>query len=120
LARLAAPVLHARTLQPVSGSDIDLQLRCSYTPDQGSTRIERVLASGTGARIVTSHDDICLIEFQVPASQDFRLAHKELDQILKRAQARPLAVGVHRDRQLLQFCYTAEVADSVLKLLDDV
>ena len=37
LARLAAPVLHARTLQPVSGSDIDLQLRCSYTPDQGST-----------------------------------------------------------------------------------
>lgn len=33
---------------------------------------------------------------------------------------RPLAVGVHRDRQLLQFCYTAEVADSVLKLLDDV
>ncbi|EHP9126442.1 bifunctional aspartate kinase/homoserine dehydrogenase II [Salmonella enterica subsp. enterica serovar Infantis] len=120
LARLAAPVLHARTLQPVSGSDIDLQLRCSYTPDQGSTRIERVLASGTGARIVTSHDDICLIEFQVPASQDFRLAHKELDHILKRAQARPLAVGVHRDRQLLQFCYTAEVADSVLKLLDDV
>ncbi len=43
LARLAAPVLHARTLQPVSGSEIDLQLRCSYTPDQGSTRIERVL-----------------------------------------------------------------------------
>ena len=36
LARLAAPVLHARTLQPVSGSEIDLQLRCSYTPDQGS------------------------------------------------------------------------------------
>ncbi len=65
LARLAAPVLHARTLQPVSGSDIDLQLRCSYQPDQGSTRIERVLASGTGARIVTSHDDVCLIEFHV-------------------------------------------------------
>ncbi len=64
LARLAAPVLHARTLQPVSASDIDLQLRCSYTPEQGSTRIERVLASGTGARIVTSHDDVCLVEFQ--------------------------------------------------------
>lgn len=70
LARLAAPVLHTRTLQPVSGSDIDLQLRCSYTPDEGSTRIERVLASGTGARIVTSHDDVCLIEFQVPAQHD--------------------------------------------------
>ena len=60
----AAPVLHARTLQPVSASDIDLQLRCSYTPEQGSTRIERVLASGTGARIVTSHDDVCPVEFQ--------------------------------------------------------
>ena len=119
LARLAAPVLHARTLQPVSGSEIDLQLRCSYTPDQGSTRIERVLASGTGARIVTSHDDVCLIEFQVPASQDFKLAHKEIDQILKRAQVRPLAVGVHNDRQLLQFCYTSEVADSALKILDE-
>ncbi len=71
LARLAAPVLHART-QPVSGQEIDLQLRCSYTPDQGSTRIERVLASGTGARIVTSHDDVCLIEFQVPTSPGFQ------------------------------------------------
>ena len=98
LARLAAPVLHARTLQPVSGSDIDLQLRCSYTPDQGATRIERVLASGTGARIVTSHDDVCLIEFRVPASQDFKLAYKEIDQLLKRAQVRPLAVGVHACR----------------------
>lgn len=119
LARLAAPVLHARTLQPVSGSDIDLQLRCSYTPEQGSTRIERVLASGTGARIVTSHDDVCLIEFRVPAGQDFKLAHKELDLIFKRAQLRPLAVGVHADRKLLQFCYTSEVADSALRLLDE-
>ncbi|MDE9448700.1 bifunctional aspartate kinase/homoserine dehydrogenase II, partial [Xenorhabdus bovienii] len=51
LARLAAPVLHTRTLQPVSVSDIDLQLRCSYQPEQGSTRIERVLATGTGAKI---------------------------------------------------------------------
>ena len=118
LARLAAPVLHARTLQPVSGSDIDLQLRCSYTPDQGSTRIERVLASGTGARIVTSHDDICLIEFRCLRA-DFKLAHKDIDTILKRAQVRPLAVGVHNDRQLLQFCYTAEVVDSALKILDE-
>jgi len=119
LARLAAPVLHARTLQPVSGSNIDLQLRCSYHPEQGSTRIERVLASGTGARIVTSHDDVCLIEFLVPSGQDFKLAHKEIDLILKRAQVRPLAVGAHADRNLLQLCYTSEVVDSVFKLLDE-
>ncbi len=62
LARLAAPVLHTRTLQAVFGSNIDLQLRCSYQPEQGSTRIERVLASGTCAKIITSHDDVCMIE----------------------------------------------------------
>ncbi|WLS78778.1 bifunctional aspartate kinase/homoserine dehydrogenase II [Erwinia pyri] len=119
LARLAAPVLHTRTLQPVSGSDIDLQLRCSYQPEQGSTRIERVLASGTGARIVTSHDDVCLIEFQVPPQHDFASLHKEIDHLLKRAQLRPLATGVHPDRNLLQLCYTSEVVSSALNLLQD-
>ncbi|MBJ3815229.1 bifunctional aspartate kinase/homoserine dehydrogenase II [Shimwellia pseudoproteus] len=119
LARLAAPVLHARTLQPVSGSDVDLQLRCSYTPEQGSTRIERVLASGTGARIVTSHDGVCLIEYRVPAGQDVKLALKDIDSVLKRMQVRPLATGVHPDRHLLQFCYTAEVADSALQILQE-
>lgn len=92
LARLAAPVLHARTLQPVSSSDIDLLLRRSYQPEQGSTRIERVLASGTGAKIVTSHDDVCLIELTIPPQHDFALVHKEMELVLKRAQIKPLAV----------------------------
>ncbi|MEY8712363.1 bifunctional aspartate kinase/homoserine dehydrogenase II [Mangrovibacter phragmitis] len=120
LARLAAPVLHTRTLQPVSGSDIDLQLRCSYNPEQGSTRIERVLASGTGARIVTSHDDVCLIELQLAPEQDFRQAQKEVDTVLKRAQLRPLAIGVHPDRHLLQLCYTSEVVNSAWQQLQDI
>ncbi len=117
LARLAAPVLHTRTLQPVSGSDIDLLLRCSYQPEQGSTRIERVLASGTGAKIVTSHDDVCLIELTVAAEHDFIQVQKDLDLALKRAQIKPLAVGVHRDRRLLQLCYTSEVVNSVFQTL---
>lgn len=58
-------MLHTRTLQPVSVSDIDLQLRCSYQPEQGSTKIERVLASGTGAKIVTNHDEVCLIDIRL-------------------------------------------------------
>ncbi|MEZ9600181.1 bifunctional aspartate kinase/homoserine dehydrogenase II, partial [Vibrio sp. 10N.286.46.A8] len=53
LARLAAPVLHSRTLQPVAQSAMDLSLRCSYQPEAGSTQIERVLASGRGAKIIT-------------------------------------------------------------------
>lgn len=119
LARLAAPVLHTRTLQPVSGSDIDLQLRCSYQPEQGSTRIERVLASGSGAKIVTSHDDVCLIELQIAGHHDFSLAQKEIDLLLKRAQIKPLATGIHPDRNLLQLCYTPEVVNSALRVLED-
>lgn len=117
LARLAAPVLHARTLQPVANSDIDLQLRCSYQPEQGSTRIERVLASGTGARIVTSHDDVCLIELKVESGQDFDLFYKELKPIFAREQLTPLAVGLHPDRRLIQLCYTSEVVESAAELL---
>ncbi|AOF13239.1 TPA: bifunctional aspartate kinase/homoserine dehydrogenase II [Yersinia enterocolitica] len=119
LARLAAPVLHTRTLQLVSGSDIDLQLRCSYQPEQGSTRIERVLASGSGAKIVTSHDDVCLIELQIAGHHDFSLAQKEIDLLLKRAQIKPLATGIHPDRNLLQLCYTSEVVNSALRVLED-
>ena len=119
LARLAAPVLHTRTLQPVSGSNIDLQLRCSYQPEQGSTRIERVLASGTGAKIVTSHDDVCLIELQLAAHQNFEQIAKEVDALLQRVQIRPLATGIDRDSQLLQLCYTSEVANSALDVLQD-
>ncbi len=118
LARLAAPVLHARTLQPVSASDIDLQLRCSYSPEQGSTRIERVLASGTGAKIVTSHDDVCLIDVHIPAQHDFVRVHKEIEQYANRAQVRPLAIGVHADRNLVQLCYTSEVVDSAWRALE--
>ncbi|WP_315709026.1 bifunctional aspartate kinase/homoserine dehydrogenase II [Brenneria uluponensis] len=118
LARLAAPVLHTRTLQPVSGSDIDLQLRCSYQPEQGSTRIERVLASGTGAKIVTSHDDVCLIEVKIPEEHDFQRVQKDVEQLLKRAQIKPLATGVHQDRSLLQLCYTSEVVESAWQTLE--
>ncbi|WJV53740.1 bifunctional aspartate kinase/homoserine dehydrogenase II [Prodigiosinella aquatilis] len=118
LARLAAPVLHTRTLQPVSGSDIDLQLRCSYQPEQGSTRIERVLASGTGAKIVTSHDDVCLIEVKIPEEHDFQRVQKDVEQLLKRVQIKPLATGVHQDRSLLQLCYTSEVVESAWQILE--
>ncbi|WP_162473641.1 bifunctional aspartate kinase/homoserine dehydrogenase II [Serratia microhaemolytica] len=120
LARLAAPVLHTRTLQPVSASDVDLQLRCSYQPEQGATRIERVLASGNGAKIVTSHDDVCLIEWQLPAEQDIKQWQKELDLLLSRMQVRPLALGAHPDRNLLQLCYTAEVADFAYQALQQI
>ncbi|OTA18652.1 aspartate kinase [Xenorhabdus beddingii] len=119
LARLAAPVLHTRTLQPVSISNIDLQLRCSYQPEQGSTRIERVLASGNGAKIVTSHDDVCLIELHISSAHDFKQIYKDIDSLLKRAQIRPLATGLHADCNLIQLCYTSEIVNSAFAVLQD-
>lgn len=119
LARLAAPVLHTRTLQPVSASNIDLHLRCSYQPEQGSTHIERVLASGTGARIVTSHDDVGLIDIHIPHHDDFSVRQLEIEQLLQRAQMRPLAMGRHPDRNLLQLCYTSELIKSAWTLLQN-
>lgn len=114
LARLASSVLHTRTLQPITGSDIDLQLRCSYQPEHGSTRIERVLASGRGARIVTSHDDCYVIDYQLAQGDDFHLMRRQLERLLERAGLRALAVGLHPARSLIQLCYIAEVAGSVL------
>jgi aspartokinase/homoserine dehydrogenase 2 len=70
-----------------------------------------VLASGTGARIVTSHDDVCLIEFQVPRAR-FQTGATEIDVISETRPGASAGVGVHADRKLLQFCYTSEVADS--------
>lgn len=39
--------------------------------------------------------------------------------MLKRSQLRPLATGVHRDRHMIQLCYTAEVVESAMKLLEE-
>ncbi|WP_036826389.1 bifunctional aspartate kinase/homoserine dehydrogenase II, partial [Photobacterium sanctipauli] len=119
LARLAAPVLHSRTLQPVAQSAIDLTLRCSHQPESGSTRVERVLASGRGAKIITSLDDVCLIELDVARSHDFAPILAELERLLQRAQLLPLAQYAAADKGQIQLAYTAEVVNSVLALLQD-
>ncbi len=119
LARLAAPVLHTRTLQPVSSSNIELQLRSSYQPKEGSTRIDRMLLPTIGVKMITSHDEICLIELSIASQYDFMLAQQDLHCILQRSQIKPLALNLYRDRNLVQLCYTNEVANSVLGILQD-
>lgn len=119
LARLAAPVLHSRTLQPVAQSAMDLELRCSYQPEAGSTRIERVLASGRGAKIVTSLDEVLLIELIFSHAHEFERAKEEVLQRLQRAQLQPLAYEVQADQGELLLAYTAEVASGALSYLND-
>ncbi|WP_413112768.1 bifunctional aspartate kinase/homoserine dehydrogenase II [Thaumasiovibrio sp. DFM-14] len=117
LARLAAPVLHSRTLQPVSQSALDLTLRCSSQPESGSTRVERVLAAGRGAKIVTSLDDVSLLELTIERTHDFALAWHEIDGYLQRQQLQPLASFASEDKGLVQLAYTDEVIGSVMTVL---
>ncbi|MGR5196370.1 bifunctional aspartate kinase/homoserine dehydrogenase II [Vibrio rotiferianus] len=120
LARLAAPVLHSRTLQPVAQSTMDLNLKCSYQPESGSTRIERVLASGRGAKIITSLDEVLLVQLSFIHGHDFERAQKEVLQALKRAQLEPLAFEAQEDQQTLRLAYTAEIAGGALTYLQEL
>lgn len=119
LARLAAPVLHSRTLQPVAQSAMDLSLRCSYQPESGSTQIERVLASGRGAKIITSLDDVLLIQLTFGHGHDFERLESEVLEGLKRAQLEPLAYELQADQNCLRLAYTEEIAGGALEYLQD-
>jgi len=120
LARLAAPVLHSRTLQPVAQSAMDLHLRCSHLPESGSTRIERVLASGRGAKIITSLDEVLMVKIVFAHGHDFARQHSDVLQTLTRAQLQPLAFEAQADKGCLLLAYTAEVAGEALAYLQDV
>lgn len=119
LARLAAPVLHSRTLQPVAQSAIDLTLRCSHQPESGSTRVERVLASGRGAKIISSLNDVCLIELSVPQGMVLASVQHDVQQLLDKSQLQPLAQTVDKGKRRIILAYTQEVVNSVLSLLQD-
>ena len=119
LARLAAPVLHSRTLQPVAQSTMDCHLRCSYEPEAGSTRIERVLASGRGAKIISSLNEVLLIELHYSSGHDFLRQSKETLASLTRAQLEPLAFEAQDDQHCLRLTYTAEIAGGAMRYLQD-
>ncbi|CAH8193241.1 bifunctional aspartate kinase/homoserine dehydrogenase II [Vibrio aestuarianus] len=119
LARLAAPVLHSRTLQPVAQSSMDLHLRCSYQPESGSTHIERVLASGRGAKIITSLEDVLLIELSFSHGHDFQRLQSSVLRSLQRAQLEPLAFEAQADQHHLRLAYTTEISGGALAHLQD-
>ncbi|SHO58404.1 bifunctional aspartate kinase/homoserine dehydrogenase II [Vibrio quintilis] len=117
LARLAAPVLHSRTLQPVAQSSIDLHLRCSYQPESGSTHIERILASGRGAKIITSLEDVLLLEVHFRQGHDFSRQQLQVTELLKREQLIPLAVELQEEHSRIRLAYTAEIAKDAMSCL---
>lgn len=120
LARLAAPVLHARTLQPVAQSQIELTLKSSYNPEIGSTHIERILATGRGAKIVTSLNDVCVIEIIVENKNDFSQINNSIHNYLAANQLTALAHNIQIDKCYIQYAYTKEMAPSVFYHLESL
>ena len=117
LARLGSPILHSRTLGPVSASQQQLILRCSYHPDDGHTRIVRQPQRESGARIVTSVDDAVLVEMTIPDRYQDRV--NALTEWLTRRELAPLACKRRPERKLWQIAYTREQAEQAFSLLRD-
>ncbi len=117
LARLAVPALHTRTLQPLASSPLALQLRSSVHPDRGCTRIERALASAQGAKIVTHHDNLFLIELQVSEQLELQPLQQQITAQLQQVGLSPLTWGLQPKPARLQWSYTHEVAHSAFQHL---
>ncbi|MGV6987876.1 bifunctional aspartate kinase/homoserine dehydrogenase II [Testudinibacter sp. P80/BLE/0925] len=113
LARLAAPVLHARTLQPVKSHQMTLLLRSSLQPEHGSTRIEHALSASEHGKIVTHHNQIGLIELVVPPNQEFEQWQQQCQQWIATQQLTPLAQHLDRQQRTVKLAYPIEYIDNV-------
>ncbi|PKH09150.1 bifunctional aspartate kinase/homoserine dehydrogenase II [Moritella sp. Urea-trap-13] len=117
LARLGSPVLHARTLQPVVGSKQHVQLRCSYTPSEGSTQIHRRLPKGKGAKIVTSVDDLHLLDIEFGHQADYQQQYEQLITLLAKQQLSPICIKRRPTEHVVRLGYTAEIVAFALAAL---
>ncbi|TNG92896.1 aspartate kinase [Pasteurellaceae bacterium USgator11] len=113
LSRLAAPVLHARTLQPVKSHSLSLLLRSSLQPENGSTRIEHALTASENGKIVTHHNQIGLIELLIPPTQPLDQWQQTALQWLEQQQLLPLAHNLDRPQRLLKLAYPVEYLDNI-------
>ncbi|MDA9556730.1 aspartate kinase [Vibrio sp.] len=113
LARLAAPVLHSRTLQPMEHHSMHVVLRSSYAPESGSTEIVCDNATPAGVKIVNSVNDIVCFSLESTS--------KEADELLlylKEKSLEPLLAQY--EHQQLTLAYTKETSEEAYHVLDDV
>jgi aspartokinase/homoserine dehydrogenase 2 len=71
LARLGNPVLHAKTLSPLKGSNIKLQVRSSYEPDASPTEIVKEGYSKS-KRFITTFENLDLVRVEKLAKGEVR------------------------------------------------
>ncbi|WP_407902612.1 bifunctional aspartate kinase/homoserine dehydrogenase II [Gallibacterium anatis] len=112
LARLGAPVLHSRTLEPVKEFQLKLQLRSSLKPNEGTSRIEHIYSSSAQGRIVTSHNHIGWIELVIPQNQVLQSWRQRLQAWLQEHQLEPLVEQFIEQSRTLRLIYTNEYIDT--------
>ncbi|EPE37460.1 bifunctional aspartokinase/homoserine dehydrogenase 2 [Candidatus Photodesmus katoptron] len=121
LARLASPVLHSRTLQPVAKSKkMDLTLRSTKKPESGLTRIERVLEVSYKAKIITSLEQVLLIHLTFHQNNNFNTIVSNVLKNLKLIQLEPLAFQFKIEQQTIYLAYTEEIANEALDYLQNI
>lgn len=120
LARLAVPILHPRTLQPLSSSSFALCLRSSHHPTTGSTRIERALVSTNDTKVIAHHDNIFLLKLQIHPSNNLLETLQHITQQLQQATLPPLTWGIQEKTGALQWSYTHEMIDSAHRYLQQL
>ncbi|MFT8229594.1 MAG: bifunctional aspartate kinase/homoserine dehydrogenase II [Enterobacterales bacterium] len=117
LARLSSSVLHTRTLQPIINSDISLVLRCSYNPESEYTKIEKTSYDNMNSKIITSNNDICLINITILEKNNFSKIYKQISNLLTQYHTQSLLTIVNENIQLIQLFYITEIAKDIMTLL---
>ncbi|MGY5451759.1 bifunctional aspartate kinase/homoserine dehydrogenase II [Agarivorans sp. MS3-6] len=116
LSRIGSSVLHARTLEPLARSRQKVNLRCSYAPKDGQTLIYRKGIKSNAAKIVTSVDDIVLLELTF--KQDFSRHATGLLAELAKNHLAPATRHKHSETGSLRMAYTRELVDEALTRID--
>ncbi|WP_432463883.1 bifunctional aspartate kinase/homoserine dehydrogenase II [Agarivorans sp. QJM3NY_33] len=118
LSRIGTSVLHARTLEPLARSRQRLSLRCSYAPNDGQTQIHRKEAKKTAAKIVTSVDDVVLLELTF--TEHFQQNASALLSALASVQLAPTTRHKHTETGSLRMAYTRELVAEALTKIDQL
>lgn len=112
LARLGAPVLHSRTLEPVKEFQLKLQLRSSLKPNEGITRVEHIYSSSAQGKIVTFHNHVGWIELVIPQNQVLQSWLQRFRAWLQEQQLEAVVEQFSESQRTLRLIYPNEYIDT--------
>ena len=117
LAKLGAPVLHRRSLEPVIDSNVTVALRSSYDPFGDTTTMDRDI-SAIGAKVVTSVDSIAVFSVSSPSGESCERFARLAEESIRNAQLEPIAVHVPATHGAVRFLFLEEHAADAANCLE--